>query len=473
MYGPVWLKLLRSGLLIALLGFFLYSITASLLAERGPRFLTQSAHGDGRDPGVRVLLLDHQHGRPRHRELEIRLLQACTLVTPDNVDGLQRQLPPGTMLRFTPEPAGQMIIHARGPSGSGEWTGNAGQSQRLHLYPVDHARGDGPRPASLASFEATDQRPVFALGERAYRGNLAVVVERGGWLYAVNALPIEAYVAGVLQSEMGGAYPRAALRAQAIVARGFAYARGRRPRRRLDGLLVYHLSDAQPDPAYHGAGSGDRLIDWAARDTRGQILTARGAPFVPHFHASSGSRTASISELDPDARTLDGTPLAQLDVMISQPDAFCKPGAEMLGKLESHWYRVTRLDRKAIGRALKDAGIGQDWWLTRFAVDRHPSNRVASVIIDTLHRNEPIVLTAERFRQIVGPDRIPSTLWSQDSPREVLDTDGGGKFIIESYGLGHGVGMSQVSAYAMGQEGYTADEILAFFYLGARVETWW
>ena len=77
------------------------------------------------------------------------------------------------------------------------------------------------------------------------------------------------------------------------------------------------------------------------------------------------------------------------------------------------------------------------------------------------------------FRMIIGPREIRSTLWSDVSPKRVDSSkDRSKNYEITCTGYGHGVGMSQISAWAMDEAGRTYKEILAFFYPGAELKSW-
>ena len=47
------------------------------------------------------------------------------------------------------------------------------------------------------------------------------------------------------------------------------------------------------------------------------------------------------------------------------------------------------------------------------------------------------------------------------------------KFILTGAGWGHGVGLCQIGAAVMGEEGYSYEEILKHYYIGAKVEKWY
>jgi len=412
-----------------------------------------------------------ENGRPSHAEIRVTALQAALLFCPDD--------PRNPELRLSLETQQDLRLRPEGASGIRVISG-----AEEYLWPVsriDLIAADSGLPGSpteglpdRALFEAADGEAVFAIGAQRYRGNLEIVLADPDRLHAVNALPMEAYVAGMLQAEMSTSWPDPALEAQAVAGRSYAYAHKLRGHSEADGLLRYDLTDGGRDPTYRGTGRGGRKIGWAVEDTRGLVLTAFGVPFTAHFHASSGGHSASVEDIDPGARTVDGKlPLA--DIMPAQEDPWCRPGAEKLGKLDSHWRREAVILKKAIRAPLKQQHGYEDAWIRDLDVSRHPSGRVDELRL-TINVNPAKVvrMSGHEFRQLVGPERLRSTLWSDDSPRLVhgeRENDIG--YRIVSYGWGHGVGMSQVSAYAMADAGYSAIDILDFFYIGAQVDKKW
>jgi SpoIID/LytB domain protein len=46
----------------------------------------------------------------------------------------------------------------------------------------------------------------------------------------------------------------------------------------------------------------------------------------------------------------------------------------------------------------------------------------------------------------------------------------GDRFVLHGRGWGHGVGLCQIGAAVMGEQGKTYDEILLFYYRGAQIQ---
>jgi len=75
------------------------------------------------------------------------------------------------------------------------------------------------------------------------------------------------------------------------------------------------------------------------------------------------------------------------------------------------------------------------------------------------------VVDAETFRLAIGRtlgwNKVRSDLY------EVRRS--GDRILFEGYGAGHGIGLCQDGAAAMGEQGYTYREILAYYYPNTRI----
>ena len=69
-------------------------------------------------------------------------------------------------------------------------------------------------------------------------------------------------------------------------------------------------------------------------------------------------------------------------------------------------------------------------------------------------------------REIASPNLLPSGFFVIETGKENQSVIG---YTLTGGGFGHGVGMSQNGARAMAGSGYTAGEILRFFYEGCQV----
>jgi len=64
-----------------------------------------------------------------------------------------------------------------------------------------------------------------------------------------------------------------------------------------------------------------------------------------------------------------------------------------------------------------------------------------------------------------------STLKSSAFTVETRNVRGGvpGRFVLHGHGWGHGVGLCQIGAAVMGEQGYTYKQILRHYYTGAEI----
>ncbi len=127
--------------------------------------------------------------------------------------------------------------------------------------------------------------------ERRFRGTLEITAD-SGVLIPVASMDRETAVAAVVAAESPPGAPRAALEAQAVVARSF-YAAGSR-HRGFDFCDTTHCQFLrQPPPSGSAAAS-------AARATGSLILTWRGAPVAALYSARCGGRTRALPGAAPD-----------------------------------------------------------------------------------------------------------------------------------------------------------------------------
>jgi len=481
MTGSAILTAVRGAILIAIVSAFLFSLVSSVL---GDKRLPLIGLGNGqRDPGARILLADRRivdqtaQILRHHERLTVAILRPAWLVAPEQSDDPQYtlKLERGEQVLIRPDVDGLVFSSAT-------W----GQEQRwpvpgLRIVPRDitleRTDDDHPGRWPVGRFEEAEREAVFAIGSRRYRGCLDVRFVNSKQLHVINTLPIEAYVEGVIAIEMKASFPLEALKAQAIASRTHAYARAWMA---LQAKQPFDLSDALDGQDYHGHGLGGEFTVRAVRETAGRILVTPRLrlPFVPQFCAANGGWTEASEAVFPGAKDVSQRE-SVADVMPVQRDPFCDRGAAALGYLSTHGEQQVLIEPEDLQKRLqawvRDRGdrtttIG---YITDLAIgQREPrSGRVRTVIIShtPLLRME---VTAHDLRQIVGPHRLRSTLWTaldsrmRSGERRVKD------WVITLRGYGHGVGMSQISAWAMAKEGFTSTQILQTFYPGAEIVGW-
>jgi stage II sporulation protein D len=140
-----------------------------------------------------------------------------------------------------------------------------------------------PAPLTFAPAGGT----TLTLG-RAYRGKI-VVDAPSKKLRAINVLPLEQYLYGVVPAEMPSAWLPAALEAQAVAARSYALAN----RQAAAPFDVYSDGRSQ---AYLGVSAETPAARLAVDDTAGQVLLYDGSVADTLFSASTGGWTQSAAD---------------------------------------------------------------------------------------------------------------------------------------------------------------------------------
>ena len=126
-------------------------------------------------------------------------------------------------------------------------------------------------------------------GPERYRGSVRSVPSSPGNRMAVNVLPMESYLRGVVPAEIkASVVPQQAQRAQAVAAR--SYAALKRSERQ---AKPYDLDDTPGYQHYLGVDAEWPASDRAVAATAGEILTYAGEPAFTEFTASNGGWTAA------------------------------------------------------------------------------------------------------------------------------------------------------------------------------------
>jgi stage II sporulation protein D len=276
------------------------------------------------------------------------------------------------------------------------------------------------------------------LNGREYDGTLDLVPNANG-LAVVNELPLEDYLVGVLRAEAGDKWPLEALRAQAIVARTYAAYH-----RLIAAARAYHLVASTANQQYAGRVPSTSPIWGAVRETAGQVMLWEGELFPAFYHTESGGYTE-------DPRTVFAT-----RNMPALKPVRCEFSA---GSPHYYWSLDVRLaDLTEILRR-NDVVVGG---VTAIEVtERTPSLRAATVAVHGTRGS--VRLRGNDFRRMVGYDTFKSTLFAVAVDAQVAHFSG--------RGYGHGVGMCQWGAKAMAEQGYSARQILDFYYPGTTPGT--
>jgi stage II sporulation protein D len=288
-----------------------------------------------------------------------------------------------------------------------------------------HLAVDGkPLPREALRFRASTAGTLTALGTRVH-GDVVVLPGKSK-LVAVNVLPLEEYLVGVLGGEMPRSFPLEALKAQAVAARTYAL------NKKLEQYgQPYHLGSSVISQVYKGLDVEDPRTREAVDATRGLVLTWNLQPIEAYFHASCGGRTESGADAL-------GRDLPYLQAV----DCPC-------GKLPtSHW--TLTLPARELSSLFKKAGALE-------VQGRTSTGRVRRVGVG------PRSVDAVTFRERVGYMKLKSLDFEVEKAR-----DG---WRIEGHGFGHGAGLCQWGARVYAEKGWGFEKILQHYYPGTELQT--
>lgn len=274
---------------------------------------------------------------------------------------------------------------------------------------------------------------------RAFRGSVDIVKKENLKLMVINKVPLEEYLYGVLYNEVSHRWPIESIKAQAITARTFALYQARQNK-----LQDYDLTNDIYSQVYSGATSERWATTRAVKLTAGKVLTCNGDIFPAYYHATCAGNTEDASNL-------------------WKIDLPCLKGVECPYCKESPHYRWNKsIPAEYLEKKLADGGYKLGHIKKIDVLSRNRSGRVDKLDIKD-ESGISYVLTAKDFRHIIGPNDIRSTNFEPSVS--------GDKIVLKGMGWGHGVGMCQWGAKGQSDKGRKCEEILEFYYPGAKITT--
>ncbi len=282
------------------------------------------------------------------------------------------------------------------------------------------------------------------VGKRWYRGSLEILPAPEGGLVAVNQLPLEEYLYGVVPGEMPPTWHLEALKAQAIAARTYTVSRlGARKAR------GYDVKPTVDDQVYGGLGVEATASSAAVAATTGQIMTYAGEPIQAYYCAGAGGFTEGAESVQGFERKVPGRRPGGYPYLQPVPDFDWD---------SPRWLWQIAISAEELRKKLETRNIHVGAVKRLEIVERSFSGRVRWVRIrGDLGRHE---LTGPQLRFALG---LNSALFSVSAAPD-------GTFYFVGRGWGHGVGMSQWGARKMAEWGYDYEDILGHYYPGAELE---
>ena len=266
-----------------------------------------------------------------------------------------------------------------------------------------------------------------------YRGHLTILTNKSQKnLTVINNVELEDYLLSVVSSEIPSSWNIEALKAQAVAAR--SYSLGYLGRRMKKG---YDLESTVEDQMYLGIKSENKSTTKAVKETKGVILIDNdNKPLIALYHSSGGGYTDSIENL-----------------WDKEPSPHIKPRPDYDDK-SPHFKWFRKYEIAEVNKQLKNLAVGDIKKI--IPLSRSISNRVTYIKIIGTQGEKTI--RGEKFRRQLN---LPSSKFNFNTEENQVKFSG--------RGFGHGLGMSQWGAKALADNGFTYRQILAHYYVGARL----
>ena len=328
--------------------------------------------------------------------------------------------------------------------------------------------------------------------EQGYGGALEISGTKQG-IMVVNEIQMEAYLKRVVPSEMPHTYGPEALKAQAVCARTYAYAHS--------NAYAYpevkaHMDDTVSFQVYNNCDETPET-NQAIGDTAGEVIV-KGNQVIPTMYYSTSCgymQDGSLFGSSGDCRVYTTgycgmeEPKEDFESYIRKADSAAfesreryfrwqtqvDPGdgealrATLCNLLEEN--EALTCDKKMLRRLNKtDKELGA---LKNIRIKKRNPGGAAMAMELTFSSGKITVNGELHIRQVLGSMVSGLTLQNGETLPSVsvlpsaaisIEKQSAGTYLIYGGGFGHGVGMSQNGAKALGAMGYTYKDILQYYY---------
>ena len=280
-----------------------------------------------------------------------------------------------------------------------------------------------------------ESKNSFKINGRVLSFKLAVILYKGD-LYAINILPLEAYLAGIINSEISSRWPIESIKAQAVVSRTYAFRKKIKNRFR-----PYDLNSTVLDQVYKGISNIDKVSIDAVKRTYGEVITYNHRLIEAFFFAHSAGKTE------------DGSYFTGANVPYLRP---VNDSKYVKGRPRSNWTYKVKL--KYFMNKLKSRNWIKGELQKIKITKRSKSNRILRM---SLISKKTVNISGENLRQLLGYNKLFSTNFKIIVKGKYL--------IIKGKGSGHGVGMCQWGAYGMAKAGKGYKEIIHKYFTDVKI----
>lgn len=355
--------------------------------------------------------------------------------------------------------------------------------------------------------------------DQRFLGALKIIVENNK-LTAINVIHVEDYLTSVISSEMSATASLELLKAHAVISRSWLLAQIQKNKELVKNQTEYSAMKKTDDELIRWYDREDHIrFDVCADDhcqryqgitrastdivkdaiaaTRGQVLTYEDKICDARFSKSCGGVFEEFQYCWEDvkypylAKQRDSKSQTQIpDLTIEKeaerwirtsPESFCNTNdkkilSQVLNDYDQettdfYRWKVTYTQEELSSLILKRSGIDYGQIVDLIPVARGTSGRLWKLKIVGTKKTLTIGKELE-IRRTLSPSHLYSSAFVID--KEDLSPEGiPGTFTLTGAGWGHGVGLCQIGAAVMGEQGYAYDSILLHYYIDATIEQWY
>ncbi|MFA6236606.1 MAG: SpoIID/LytB domain-containing protein [Bacteriovorax sp.] len=301
------------------------------------------------------------------------------------------------------------------------------------------------QPILLATLESPTGLLSYANDK--YRGMFKVITNpKGDACDIVNEIPMESYISSLLTKEMNPKWPIEALKAQAVAARTYALhkIKTQQVTKELGSEAYYDLESSEKHQVGGSFFDATNTTNTASNATLGEVLLTESGKVEPiFFHAKCGGRT-----LRPDQVWHNKEEGYQSVNCPFCNDIGPKSWTKNISRERLNSFFVWASENKYIKEKL--SGDLHSIVLVPDKLDKFTVNFYIN--------DRPFIIEKAVLRKFFGRFIFPSNTFSL-----VKQADG---IEVQGEGLGHGVGLCQMGAFAMAMRGWSYKKILSHYFPG-------
>ena len=351
--------------------------------------------------------------------------------------------------------------------------------------------------------------------DQRFMGALKIIVENEK-LTGINVIHVEDYLTSVISSEMSATASLELLKAHAVISRSWLLAQIHKNKAITASQSLYsaftqtdqelirwydredhtHFDVCADDHCQRYQGitrASTEMVRQAIAATRGQVLMWKGnicdarfskccgGAFEEFQYCWEGIKHPYLSK-QRDSKTGSGLPDLRVESEADQwirtsPEAFCNTkDKKILSQVLNNYdqettdfyrWKIEYKQDELSELILKRSGIDYGQILDLIPVERGTSGRLVKLKIRGSKRTMTIGKELE-IRRTLSTSHLYSSAFVIDKADIVDDVPG--RFILTGAGWGHGVGLCQIGAAVMGEQGYPYDTILLHYYIGATID---